>query len=107
MADDISGHERLSQGTAVPVAVGGSLYSYLRFHECLERGACSIEQVDVARVGGITPRLKVAHVVDRGRPRHRLGLRGDHAGRRARIALQLALKDGPKWGLAANPPSAI
>ena len=63
-ADDISGHVRLSQSTTIPVAVGESLYSQLHFREYLERGACSIVQVDVARVGGITPWLKVAHLAE-------------------------------------------
>ena len=63
-ADDISGHVRLSQSTTLPVAVGESLYSPLHFREYLERGACSIVQVDVARIGGITPWLKVAHLAE-------------------------------------------
>ena len=63
-ADDINGHVRLSQSTTIPVAVGESLYSHLHFREYLERGACSIVQVDVARVGGITPWLKVAHLAE-------------------------------------------
>lgn len=63
-ADDISGHLRLAQGTTIPIAVGESLYSPLHFREYLERGACSIVQVDVARIGGITPWLKVAHLAE-------------------------------------------
>lgn len=63
-ADDITGHVRLSQSTTIPVAVGESLYSHLHFREYLERGACSIVQVDVARIGGITPWLKVAHLAE-------------------------------------------
>jgi L-alanine-DL-glutamate epimerase-like enolase superfamily enzyme len=63
-ADDISGHVRLSESTTIPVAVGESLYSHLHFREYLERHACSIVQVDVARVGGITPWLKVAHLAE-------------------------------------------
>ncbi len=63
-ADDISGHVRLSQSTTIPVAVGESLYSHLHFREYLERGACSIVQADVARVGGITPWLKIAHLAE-------------------------------------------
>jgi L-alanine-DL-glutamate epimerase-like enolase superfamily enzyme len=44
--------------------VGESLYSAQHFREYLERGACSIVQVDVARIGGITPWLKVAHLAE-------------------------------------------
>lgn len=63
-ADDIDGHVRLSQATTMPIAVGESLYSALHFREYLQRGACSIVQVDVARIGGITPWLKVAHLAE-------------------------------------------
>ncbi len=63
-ADDLMGHVRLSQSTTLPVAVGESLYSHLHFREYLQQGACSIVQVDVARVGGITPWLKVAHMAE-------------------------------------------
>jgi L-alanine-DL-glutamate epimerase-like enolase superfamily enzyme len=63
-ADDLMGHVRLSQSTTIPVAVGESLYSHLHFREYLQQGACSIVQVDVARIGGITPWLKVAHLAE-------------------------------------------
>jgi L-alanine-DL-glutamate epimerase-like enolase superfamily enzyme len=63
-ADDLSGHQRLSESTTLPVAIGESLYSPQHFREYLQRGACSIVQVDVARIGGITPWLKVAHLAE-------------------------------------------
>lgn len=63
-ADDLNGHVRLCGGTSVPIAVGESLYSPLHFREYLQRGACSIVQVDVARIGGITPWLKTAHLAE-------------------------------------------
>jgi L-alanine-DL-glutamate epimerase-like enolase superfamily enzyme len=63
-ADDLGGHVRLARSTAVPVAVGESLYSPLHFREYLAAGACSIVQVDVGRIGGITPWLKVAHLAE-------------------------------------------
>ena len=63
-ADDLDGHVRLSRATTIPVAVGESLYSPLHFREYLQRGACSIVQVDVARIGGITPWLKTAHLAE-------------------------------------------
>ena len=63
-ADDVAGHVRLSQSTTLPVAVGESLYSPLHFREYLQQGACSIVQVDVARIGGVTPWLKVAHLAE-------------------------------------------
>ncbi|MDC9823065.1 mandelate racemase/muconate lactonizing enzyme family protein [Devosia sp. ZB163] len=63
-AEDISGHTRLVDHTSIPIAVGESLYSAMHFREYLERHACSIVQVDVGRVGGITPWLKVAHMAE-------------------------------------------
>ena len=63
-ADDLMGHVRLSQSTTLPIAVGESLYSHFHFREYLQQGACSIVQVDVARIGGITPWLKVAHLAE-------------------------------------------
>jgi len=48
----------------VPIAVGESLYSISQFKDYLQSGACSIVQVDVGRIGGITPWLKVAHMAE-------------------------------------------
>jgi L-alanine-DL-glutamate epimerase-like enolase superfamily enzyme len=63
-AEDLGGHVRLSQATTLPVAVGESLYSVSHFREYLQRAACSVVQVDVARIGGITPWLKTAHLAE-------------------------------------------
>jgi L-alanine-DL-glutamate epimerase-like enolase superfamily enzyme len=63
-ADDVSGHARLARATTIPIAVGESMYSIAQFRDYLERGAASIVQVDVARIGGITPWLKVAHLAE-------------------------------------------
>jgi L-alanine-DL-glutamate epimerase-like enolase superfamily enzyme len=63
-ADDIEGHVRLSRSTSIPIAVGESLYGLSHFRDYLQRGACSIVQVDVARIGGVTPWLKTAHLAE-------------------------------------------
>ncbi len=63
-ADDIDGHVRLSGHTSTPIAIGESLYSIRHFREYMQRRACSIVQVDVGRIGGITPWLKVAHTAE-------------------------------------------
>lgn len=63
-ADDIDGHVRLSSATSTPIAIGESLYSIRHFREYMQKGACSIVQVDVGRIGGITPWLKVAHAAE-------------------------------------------
>ena len=63
-ADDVAAHRELALRTSVPIAVGESLYSVSQFKDYLQAGACSIVQVDVARIGGITPWLKVAHLAE-------------------------------------------
>lgn len=63
-ADDVMEHVRLAASTCVPIAVGESLYSLSQFKDYLTLGGASIVQVDVARIGGITPWLKVAHMAE-------------------------------------------
>lgn len=63
-ADDLAGHARLAAATTLPVALGESLYSPGQFKDYLVQGACSVVQVDVARIGGVTPWLKVAHLAE-------------------------------------------
>ena len=63
-SDDIAGHRRLQAHSRVPVAVGESLYSPGQFADYIAADACTIVQADVARVGGITPWLKVAHLAE-------------------------------------------
>jgi L-alanine-DL-glutamate epimerase-like enolase superfamily enzyme len=63
-AEDVSGHVRLARSTSVPIAVGESMYAPAQFRQYLEAGAASVVQVDAARVGGITPWLKVAHLAE-------------------------------------------
>jgi L-alanine-DL-glutamate epimerase-like enolase superfamily enzyme len=63
-AKDITGHARLAASTSVPIAVGESLYSLSHFREYLQSGAAGVVQVDAARIGGVTPWLKVAHLAE-------------------------------------------
>jgi L-alanine-DL-glutamate epimerase-like enolase superfamily enzyme len=63
-AEDVSGHRHLREHTAIPVAVGESMYHPMQFREYLEQGACSVVQPDVARIGGITPWIKTAHLAE-------------------------------------------
>ena len=55
---------RLARHIAIPIAVGESLYSIMHFREYLHLAACPVVQVDVARIGRITPWLKVAHLAE-------------------------------------------
>ncbi len=63
-AEDLGGHAELAAKATMPIAVGESLYHPSHFREYLERRACSVVQVDVGRIGGITPWLKVAHLAE-------------------------------------------
>jgi L-alanine-DL-glutamate epimerase-like enolase superfamily enzyme len=63
-AEAISDHALLQASTSIPLAVGESLYSPSHFREYLAHGGCGVVQVDVARIGGITPWLKVAHLAE-------------------------------------------
>lgn len=63
-AEDITGHALLARATSIPVAVGESIYSPSHFREYLAAGAAGIIQPDVARIGGITPWLKTAHLAE-------------------------------------------
>lgn len=63
-ADDVTGHAGLARTTSIPIAVGESLYSLSQFREYLQADAAGVVQVDVARVGGVTPWLKVAHLAE-------------------------------------------
>lgn len=63
-AEDVLGHEHLARSTSVPLAVGESMYSIGHFAQYLSRGAAGFVQADVARIGGISPWLKVAHLAE-------------------------------------------
>ncbi len=63
-AEDLGGHIELNRSTSIPIAVGESMYHPAHFREYMQRGACNIIQVDVARIGGITPWLKTAHTAE-------------------------------------------
>jgi L-alanine-DL-glutamate epimerase-like enolase superfamily enzyme len=63
-ADNVLDHQHLCRHSPIPIAVGESMYSMGQFADYLQAQACHIVQVDVARVGGITPWLKVAHMAE-------------------------------------------
>jgi len=58
--DDIKAHAALKRGTSIPVALGEHVYTTHAFRDYIERMAVDVVQVDVCRVGGITPWLEVA-----------------------------------------------
>jgi len=63
-ADDVGSHATLARHSRVPIAVGESMYSVSQFKDYFVQNAASICQVDAARIGGITPWLKVAHLAE-------------------------------------------
>jgi L-alanine-DL-glutamate epimerase-like enolase superfamily enzyme len=57
--DDIPAHRALKDSTSIPIALGEHLYTTHAFRDYLASGAVDVVQVDVVRVGGITPWLEV------------------------------------------------
>jgi L-alanine-DL-glutamate epimerase-like enolase superfamily enzyme len=62
IADDVPGHARVRAHVGPPIAIGENVYTRYQFTEYLRQGAVDIVQPDVARIGGITEWLKVAHL---------------------------------------------
>jgi L-alanine-DL-glutamate epimerase-like enolase superfamily enzyme len=58
--DDIRSHRLLNESTSIPIALGEHVYTTHAFRDYLESQAVDIIQVDVCRIGGITPWLEVA-----------------------------------------------
>lgn len=63
-AETIAPHVRLSGLSMMPIAVGESIYGPEQFGEYAARGAADILQPCAARVGGITPWLKIVHMAE-------------------------------------------
>jgi L-alanine-DL-glutamate epimerase-like enolase superfamily enzyme len=58
--DDIRSHQILNEATAIPIALGEHVYTSHAFRDYIEGRAVDLIQVDVCRIGGITPWLEVA-----------------------------------------------
>lgn len=63
-AEDTLGHASLRSHTAIPIAIGESLFTRQQFRDYIAIGGASILQPDVCRCGGITEWLKIAHLAD-------------------------------------------
>lgn len=61
---DLAGHAELKRKICTPVAVGESLYYKHQFRDYLQNNAVDFIQADIARVGGITEWVKIAHLAD-------------------------------------------
>jgi L-alanine-DL-glutamate epimerase-like enolase superfamily enzyme len=58
--DDIPAHRALKSATSIPIALGEHVYTTHAFRDYLVSGSVDVVQVDVCRIGGITPWLEVA-----------------------------------------------
>jgi L-alanine-DL-glutamate epimerase-like enolase superfamily enzyme len=58
--DDIKAHRLLKQAVSIPIALGEHIYTTQAFRDYIENAAVDIIQVDVCRIGGITPWMDVA-----------------------------------------------
>jgi L-alanine-DL-glutamate epimerase-like enolase superfamily enzyme len=58
--DDIKAHRLLHEDASLPIALGEHVYTTQAFRDYIEQSAVDVVQVDVCRVGGITPWLEVA-----------------------------------------------
>lgn len=58
--DDIRSHRLLSERTSISIALGEHVYTTHGFRDYIESNAVGLVQVDVCRIGGITPWLEVA-----------------------------------------------
>ena len=58
--DDIRSHRLLHESTSIPIALGEHVYTTHAFRDYIEQHAVDLIQVDVCRIGGITPWLEVA-----------------------------------------------
>jgi len=58
--DDIRSHAMLNRDSSTPIALGEHVYTTHAFRDYMEQQAVDVVQVDVCRVGGITPFLEVA-----------------------------------------------
>jgi L-alanine-DL-glutamate epimerase-like enolase superfamily enzyme len=58
--DDVRSHRLLKKKTTIPLALGEHVYTVQSFRDYIEQSAVDIVQVDVCRIGGVTPWLEVA-----------------------------------------------
>lgn len=63
-ADNVSGHARLAQRLALPLAVGEHLKGRFEFGEYMQAGAASVLQPDAPLVGGVTEWMRIATVAE-------------------------------------------
>ncbi|WP_323799332.1 mandelate racemase/muconate lactonizing enzyme family protein [Parasphingorhabdus sp.] len=96
--DDLKGHVELRAHCPMPLALGENIYSAHQFDAFIGYDAVDVVQVDVCRVGGITPWLDVAAMADAA------GLKiCPHAGDIAQIHQHLVRAIPNSWLLEVIP----
>jgi L-alanine-DL-glutamate epimerase-like enolase superfamily enzyme len=63
LSEDLRAHADLRSVSPAPIALGENLSTVYQVKEALLLGACDIVQPNVVRVGGITPFLRIAALV--------------------------------------------
>lgn len=96
--DDIPAHHALRERSSIPIALGEHVYTTHAFRDYMTQGAVDVVQVDVCRVGGITPWLEVAALA------HAHGLRVcPHAGDLMQVHQHLVRAIPNSWMLEVIP----
>jgi L-alanine-DL-glutamate epimerase-like enolase superfamily enzyme len=96
--DDVPAHRTLKERTSIPIALGEHLYTTHAFRDFLAAGAVDFVQVDVCRIGGITPWLDVAALA------HANGVRvSPHAGDLMQVHQHLVRAIPNSWRLEVIP----
>lgn len=63
-SDDTAGYEQLRRETPIPIAMGENVHTIHRFRDLIDRGVADVLQPNAIRVGGITPFLAIAELVE-------------------------------------------
>jgi L-alanine-DL-glutamate epimerase-like enolase superfamily enzyme len=96
--DDIKAHRLLKEKVSIPIALGEHIYTTQAFRDYIEIGAVDMVQVDVSRVGGITPWMEVAALANT------YGLRvSPHAGDLMQVHQHLVKAIPNSWYLEVIP----
>ena len=96
--DDVRSHAILKGQSTIPIALGEHVYSTHAFRDYMEQQAVDVVQVDVCRVGGITPFLEVAAMA------HAFGLRVcPHAGDLMQVHQHMVKAIPNNWMLEVIP----
>ncbi len=96
--DDVTAHRKLRTKLQTPIALGEHVYTTPAFRDFIQDEAVDIVQVDVTRVGGVTPFLEVAALA------HAYGLKVcPHAGDMSQVHQHMVRAIPNSWLLEVIP----